>query len=260
MQTPPVALQLVDVLREFGVNLIFGIPGGAISGFYAALLERPDVKIVTAKHEANAAFMAIGYAMATGRPGVVVTTAGPGITNALTGLASANYEGVPVVHIAGEVARSAFGRGALQEGSSSTFDAVGMTRRVTKFSAQISQPGSAAAVLRKALTTAYSGRRGPVFVSLPLDVGAVQTPVQPIAGSVRSSFDVHAPSCERALELLSKAERPLILAGSGTRDPTRACSRRTTRSTSASSASAATTRSPTTSPRAWTCCSRAGPA
>jgi acetolactate synthase-1/2/3 large subunit len=101
----PVALHLVDVLRDFGVNVVFGVPGGAISPFYDALLERPDIRIITTKHETNAAFLAIGYAMATGRPGVVVTTAGPGITNALTGVASAYYEGVPLVHIAGEVAR-----------------------------------------------------------------------------------------------------------------------------------------------------------
>ena len=124
MKSQTVALQLVDVLRDFGVNLVFGIPGGAISAFYAALMERPDIRIITAKHETGAAFMAIGYAMATGRPGVVITTAGPGITNAITGIASAYYEGVPVILIAGEVPRVSFGRGALQEGSSSGFDSV----------------------------------------------------------------------------------------------------------------------------------------
>lgn len=215
-----VALQLVDVLRDYGVNVVFGIPGGAISAFYGALVERPDVKVITCKHETSAAFLAMGYAMATGRPGVVLTTAGPGITNAITGLASAFYEGVPVVHIAGEVARSAFGRGALQEGSWAGFDAVALARRVTKMAVMMSHPGPAASVLRKALATAFSGRRGPVFISLPLDVAAASVAVQPIVGTVRSTFEIDEASTRRALELLEGARRPLILAGAGTRDPT----------------------------------------
>ncbi len=213
-----VALHLVDVLRDFGVNVVFGIPGGAISPFYDALLERPDVRIITTKHETNAAFLAIGYAMATGRPGVVVTTAGPGITNALTGMASAYYEGVPVVHIAGEVARSAFGRGALQEGSAAGLDAVSIMRRVTKMSVLISHPGPAASVLHKALTTAFSGRRGPVFVTLPLDVATERLAPQPLAGHERTTYEIDEDSTRRALELLERASRPLILAGSGTRE------------------------------------------
>ncbi|MDQ3032338.1 MAG: thiamine pyrophosphate-binding protein [Myxococcota bacterium] len=215
-----VALQLVDVLRDFGVNVVFGIPGGAIAPLYAALLERPDIKIITTKHESNAAFLAIGYAMATGRPGVVLTTAGPGITNALTGIASAFYEGVPVVHIAGEVPRSAFGRGALQEGSPSGFDSVAIMRRVTKMSTMLSHAGPAASMLRKALTTAYSGRRGPVFVSLPLDVACQVVDQQPLTGSVRTTFEIDADATRKALELLERAASPLILAGAGTREPT----------------------------------------
>ncbi len=215
-----VALELIDVLREFGVDVVFGVPGGAISGFYDALLDRPDIRIVTTTHETNAAFMAIGYALATGRPGVVATTAGPGITNALTGLASAYYEGVPVVHIAGEVPRSAFGRGALQEGSASGFDAVSVVRHVTKMSTMLARPGSAAAVLRKALFTGFSGKRGPVFVSLPLDVSGVSLDPQPIHGSVHSSFEIDGPAAKHAIALLESASRPLLLAGAGTRDQT----------------------------------------
>jgi acetolactate synthase I/II/III large subunit len=215
-----VALQLVDVLREFGVDRVFGIPGGAVSAMYAALAQRSDVQVVTAKHETGAAFMAIGYTLATRRPGVVVTTAGPGITNALTGLASAFHEGAPVLFICGEVPRSAFGRGALQEGSSSSFDAVAMARRLSKFSAQINRPGSAAAVLRKALATAFSGRKGPAFVSLPLDVAMAEGSSQRIGGAVWSSFEIDHSLCREAVQLLGVAARPLILAGSGARDTT----------------------------------------
>jgi acetolactate synthase-1/2/3 large subunit len=218
MMKSSVALHLVDVLRDFGVNVVFGIPGGAISPLYDALLERPDIRILTTKHESNAAFLAIGYAMATGRPGVVITTAGPGITNAITGVASAYYEGVPLVHIAGEVARSAFGRGALQEGSPTGMDAVAMMRRVTKMSVLVSHPGPASSVLHKALTTAFSGRRGPVFVSLPLDVASERIAPQPLTGTMRTTYEIDDDATRRALELLERASRPLVLAGSGTRD------------------------------------------
>jgi acetolactate synthase-1/2/3 large subunit len=220
MTQSTVSLHLVDVLHDFGANVVFGVPGGAISGFYDALLERPDIRIITTKHEAMAGFLAIGYSMATGRPGVVLTTAGPGITNALTGIASAFYEGVPVVHIAGEVARSAFGRGALQEGSPSGFDSVAIMRRVTKMSVMLAHPGPAASVLRKALTTAFSGRRGPVFVSLPLDVACASVEPQPVIGSVRTSFEIDPDGARRAIELLERAKNPLILAGAGTREST----------------------------------------
>lgn len=216
--TTSVALQLIDVLRDFGVDTVFGIPGGAISSLYAALVNRPDIRVVTAKHESNAAFLAMGYAMATGRPGVVLTTAGPGITNAMTGIASAHYEGVPVIHIAGEVARAAFGRGALQEGSPAGFDAVGIMRRITKMSVLLAHPGPAASVLRKAMVTAHNGRRGPVFLSLPLDVASTDCEPQPIHGSGHTSFDIPPAQCARALALLERAERPLILAGAGARD------------------------------------------
>jgi acetolactate synthase-1/2/3 large subunit len=215
-----VAAQLVAVLEEFGVNVVFGIPGGAISALYAALMQRPEIKIITAKHETGACFTAMGYALATGRPGVLITTAGPGITNALTGLASAYHEGIPVLHIGGEVPRAAFGRGALQEGSASGLDSVSLARRITKFSAQISRAGSAGAVLQKALTTMFSGRRGPAFLSLPLDVASEEAPNKKIFGNVRSSFEFDAAGCRETLDLLARAERPLILAGAGARDAT----------------------------------------
>lgn len=219
MKPPTVALQIIDVLRDFGADTVFGVPGGAISSMYAALVDRPDIRVITAKHETSAAFLAIGYTIATGRPGVVLTTAGPGITNAMTGIASAHYEGVPVVHIAGEVPRSAFGRGALQEGSPEGFDAVGVMRRITKVSALLSHAGPAASIVRKALVTAHNGRRGPVFLSLPLDVASTHCEPQPMHGSPHTSFDIPSEACARAIELLERAERPLILAGAGARDP-----------------------------------------
>ncbi|APR74824.1 Acetolactate synthase large subunit protein [Minicystis rosea] len=214
----PVALQMIDELRMLGIDTVFGIPGGAVAPLYSAMMHRSDVRIVNAKHETGAVFLAMGYAIATGRPGVVVTTAGPGITNALTGLASAYYDSVPIVHIAGEVSTSAFGRGALQESSSAGLDAVSLVRRMTKFAAQVARPDSATAVLRKAVATSMSGRQGPVFISLPINVGSARAANNPISGNARTSFDVDASGCERSFDLLAKAQSPLILAGAGVRD------------------------------------------
>ena len=136
-----VAEQLIEVVREFGVDTVYGIPGGAIACLYAEL-EGADIRVITAKHEANAVFLAMGHSLATGRPGVVLTTSGPGVTNALTGLASANADGIPVVVLSGEVPRSSFGRGALQEGSAHGFDAVDMARHVCKTAVQLARPDS----------------------------------------------------------------------------------------------------------------------
>jgi acetolactate synthase-1/2/3 large subunit len=213
-----VAHQLVDVLCDFGVDTVFGIPGGNVATIYMALLERPEIRVVTAKHETGAAFMAIGYSLQTGRPGVVIATAGPGITNTLTGLATAFYEHVPLVVLAGEVSRASFGRGAVQEGSSSAHDSVALARRFTKFSAQLNRPGAAAAVLRKALATCYSGRKGPAFLSLPFDVGNQPAARQVVSGTVQSSFEVDGASSKQAMILLEDARQPLILAGAGTRE------------------------------------------
>ncbi|MFT3766110.1 MAG: thiamine pyrophosphate-binding protein [Minicystis sp.] len=210
---------MVDELRMMGIDTMFGIPGGAVSPIYSAVMKRSDMRVVNAKHETGAVFLAMGYAIATGKPGFVVTTAGPGITNALTGLASAFYDSVPIIYVAGEVSTAAFGRGALQESSSAGLDAVSLVRRMTKFAAQASRPDSATAVLRKAYATAMSGRQGPVFISLPINVSSARAANNPISGNARTSFEVDAAGCERSFELLAKAQSPLILAGAGMRDP-----------------------------------------
>jgi acetolactate synthase-1/2/3 large subunit len=215
----PVALQLVDELRIHGIDTVFGIPGGAVSPLYGALLKRGDVRVINAKHESGAVFLAMGYAIATGKPGVVITTAGPGITNAITGLASAFYDGIPLILLAGEVPTSAFGRGALQESSPTGLDALGLVRRITKMAAQISRPDAAVATLRKALATVVSGRKGPAFLSLPLDIGSAKSSNNPITGRARTAFEIDGPGCDRCFDLLAEARRPLILAGAGARDP-----------------------------------------
>jgi acetolactate synthase I/II/III large subunit len=213
----PLALQLVDELRAHGVDTVFGIPGGAVSPIYAALLKRTDVRVINAKHETGAVFMAMGYSIATGNSSVVVTTAGPGITNASTGVASAFYDSVPVLLLAGEVPTTAFGRGALQESSPTGLDAVGLMRPITKMAAQISRPDAGVAILRKALSTMQSGRKGPAFLSLPLNIGAVQGTNNPITGRAHTAYEIDGAGCDRCFDLLSRAKSPLILAGAGAR-------------------------------------------
>lgn len=214
-----VALQILDTLHEYGVDTIFGVPGGAIISLYGALVHRPEIRIVTAKHETGAVFLAMGHALATGRLGVVLTTAGPGITNAITGIAAAFNEDLPILVISGEATTTAFGRGAFHESSAAKFDAVAMVRRCTKFAAQVLRPDSAIATLHKAIDICLTGRRGPAFLSVPLNIASVPTTIPRITGSAQMSFEVDGDACRRAMALLLHAKRPLILAGSGCRSP-----------------------------------------
>src|SRR5687768_15881201 len=118
---------LVDVLTDAGVDLVFGLPGGPISPIFDALMDRRDVRVVTTRHESGAMFAAAGYAHTTGRLGVVAVTSGPGVLNAMTGLASAHCDGLPVLLIVGELPRKIHGRGGLQDGSSHGLNVVGMS-------------------------------------------------------------------------------------------------------------------------------------
>ena len=209
--------------------------GALWAGLYGALAGRTDFRVVNAKHETGAVFLAMGHAMATGRPGVVITTSGPGITNAITGLASAYYEAIPLVVLCGEVATSAFGRGALQEGSQAGLDTLTMVRSITKLARQLTRADSGAVLLRDALISATSERRGPVLLSLPLDVLAGEVAeAAPLCGVRHTSFDISAAGCRRAMELLATASRPLVLAGAGARAPaSRAALRRLIEATGA---------------------------
>ncbi|MHB8420061.1 MAG: thiamine pyrophosphate-binding protein [Myxococcales bacterium] len=209
--------QIADILVQNGVKTVFGLPGGAISPIYDALMDHPEVRVVTCKHETMAVFAAAAYARATDGVGVVLVTSGPGVTNAVTGLASAYCDSLPVVLLAGEVPRAQFGRGALQEGSAYSLDVRGMVSSITKATYELTNPQSAASLMSKALATARSGRKGPVFVSLPLDVTRQQVDPPRIGAQVSAQFTVEAPLLDEVADLLAGAERPLILAGSGAR-------------------------------------------
>ncbi|MBK9029858.1 MAG: thiamine pyrophosphate-binding protein [Myxococcales bacterium] len=208
---------LVEVLAAAGVEIVFGLPGGPISPVHDALLAQGQIRHVQTRHESGALFAAAGYAHACGRLGVAVVTSGPGILNAMTGLASAHCDGLPVLLLVGEVPRKIHGKGALQDGSSHGLNVVGMTRHVTKMAVELTEPANAPMVLHRAITTALSGRRGPVVVTIPMDVAVAMTPTPRITSQVGLEFAVASDAIDEVAALLAIAARPLILAGSGVR-------------------------------------------
>jgi len=211
-----VAEDLVRTLEQEGVRHIFGVPGGAIVPLYSALAAASAIQPVLAKHEAGAAFMADGYARVGRTLGVCCATAGPGATNALTGVASGFMDSVPMLFLSGQVSTAVFGRGAVQESSCFGVDLVEIFRPVTKLSAMLTDPTSAPRLLRRALRTARAGRPGPVHLSLPGNVltQALPTPDQPAPYRL-SSAPVDQDDIDAAVALLTRARRPVILAGHG---------------------------------------------
>jgi acetolactate synthase I/II/III large subunit len=212
---------LVDVLVEAGVEVIFGIPGGAIAPLNDALIDHPEIRVVTTRHESGAMFAAAAYARMTGKVGVVFVTSGPGLLNTMTGLASAYCDGLPVVLLAGEVPRSVFGRQALQEGSSHHLDVVTSCRPLTKMAVQVPFSDVAPSMLKRAIATALSGRRGPVLLTLPLDVLSkpIRVPrlVSDVGMNLAMRSDAMGSAVSEVAAILTRARRPLIFAGSGAR-------------------------------------------
>ncbi|MCA1664427.1 MAG: thiamine pyrophosphate-binding protein [Myxococcales bacterium] len=209
---------LVDILVAHGVDVIFGLPGGPISPLIDALLDRPEIRVVNTRSEGAAMFAAAGYAHASGKLGVAMVTTGPGVLNAMTGLTSAFCDGLPVLLLAGEVARRNFGRGALQDGSAYGLHIVEMLRNVTKHAAEVHDAQRAPAMLKSAIRTALSGSRGPVALTLPMDVTLANLDalpslsLPPIVDSAVASDAIAA-----AAALMRESERGLLFVGSGVR-------------------------------------------
>lgn len=211
---------IIQTLWDLGVDTFYGIPGGAIGSLYDALVDYPQLRVINARHETGAAYMAMGHARVGGSLPCILMTSGPGITNAITGLAAAYADGVPMIAIGGEVPRKNFGRGALQEGSRYNLDVLGMVRSVTKFAAEVTNPRAAATLVRKAVATALSGRQGPVFLSLPLDIANERVPPTKSAASVSTQYEIEDDGLlSAAAEVLQASDRGLIIAGSGARHP-----------------------------------------
>jgi acetolactate synthase-1/2/3 large subunit len=215
-QTTRGADLLVTMLAAAGVDVVFGLPGGAISPVHDALIDQ-SIRVITTKHEASAMFAAAGYAHTTGKLGVVAVTSGPGALNAMTGLASAFCDGLPLLLLVGDVPRKAQGRGVLQDSSAHGLQIVEMSRHISKLAAEIASPSQLPHMLRRAITTALSGRKGPVVLTLPIDIMTAQVSAPRVGGSVTMGGLVAGETLDEIAELLLGAERPLILAGSGVR-------------------------------------------
>ncbi len=207
---------LVAMLEEAGVDIVFGLPGGAISPVHDALLDT-NIRVVTTRHEAGAMFAAAAHARATGKLAVVAVTSGPGVLNSMTGLATAWCDGVPVLLLVGEVPRAAHGKGVLQDGSSHGLQIVEMARHVSKLAVEVPRPSALPHLVRRCIATAMSGRRGPVVMTLPIDVTTAQVARPRVAGSITMGGMVETESLDEVAELIRTAKRPLILAGSGIR-------------------------------------------
>lgn len=207
---------LVEMLGEAGVEVVFGLPGGAISPVHDALLDS-KMRVVTTRHESGAMFAAAGYARATGKLAVVAVTTGPGVLNAMTGLASAWCDGLPVLLLVGEVPRTAQGKGVLQDGSAHGLHIVDMARHITKLAAEVARPSMLPHLLRRAMVTALSGRRGPVLLTLPMDVTTAQVARARVGGTVALTSVVDPDLIDDVAMLLRDAQRPLILVGNGAR-------------------------------------------
>src|SRR5439155_417685 len=204
------------LLAGAGVGVVFGRPGGAISPVHDAMLDS-TMRVITTRHESGAMFAAAGYAQCTGKLGVVAVTSGPGALNAMTGLASAWCDGLPVLLLVGEVPRATHGKGVLQDGSAHGLQIVEMARHVTKLAVEVPRPSALPHLIRRAIATALSGRRGPVLMTLPLDVMIAQVTPPRTGGSVAMTAMVGPEILDEVAELVLEAKRPLILAGSGVR-------------------------------------------
>ena len=204
-----------ESLIKEGVDILFGLPGGAVLPLYGALPKYPQLRHILVRHEQAAAMAADGYARSSGKVGVCVATSGPGATNLVTGIASAQMDSIPIVAITGQVPRPAIGRDAFQE-----TDVTGITLPITKHNFLIMEVEDIAPAFKEAFHIARTGRPGPVLIDIPKDVlqdlrAEFVWPEQPNLPGYHPPGDAPQEQVAQAAELINQAERPLILAGHG---------------------------------------------
>lgn len=210
------AEMVVRSLRDEGVKYIYGYPGGALLHIYDALFKEHDVTHVLVRHEQAATHMADGYARATGKAGVVLVTSGPGATNAITGIATAYMDSIPMVVISGQVTSDLVGTDAFQE-----TDMVGISRPIVKHSFIIKNPQEIPEIIKKAFYIAQSGRPGPVVVDIPKDMGdptkkyEYSYPKKVKLRSYNPATRGHSGQIRKAVDLLLSAKRPVVYSGGG---------------------------------------------
>ncbi|PZC44261.1 MAG: acetolactate synthase-1/2/3 large subunit [Chloroflexi bacterium] len=202
-----------SLLRE-GCNVVFGIPGGAILPLYQALPEYPKLRHILTRHEQGASLAADGYARVTGKPGVAFATSGPGATNLVTGIASAQMDSVPLVIVTGQVNSWAIGSDAFQE-----TDITGITLPITKHNLLVMDASEIATSIKEAFYIANSGRPGPVLVDIPRDVFVQEVeyeePGELNLPGYSPNFSGHSGQIRKAANLINESEKPVIVAGHG---------------------------------------------
>ncbi len=208
------ARMVVQALKDQGVEVVFGYPGGAVLPIYDELFQQNEIRHILVRHEQGATHMAEGYARSTGKPGVVLVTSGPGATNAVTGITDALMDSIPMVVLSGQVPTFLVGTDGFQEA-----DTVGITRPCTKHNWLVKDPDRLADTIHQAFHVATSGRPGPVLVDIPKDVQfATGTYIPPQKARVshyqpRVKGDIDAITA--LVELLETAERPILYTGGG---------------------------------------------
>jgi acetolactate synthase-1/2/3 large subunit len=207
---------LIRALHDEGVDLIFGYPGGAALHIYDAIFNQDKVEHILVRHEQAATHAADGYARATGKPGVVLVTSGPGATNAITGIATAFMDSIPMIVISGQVARESIGLDAFQE-----TDMIGISRPIVKHSFMVHTPEDIPSVVKQAFFIATTGRPGPVVIDIPKDVTDPSVKFEyhyPETVKIRSYSPPtkgHSGQIKKAVDILLAARRPIIYSGGG---------------------------------------------
>ena len=205
---------LLRALKDQGVEVIFGYPGGAVLPIYDALFQQNAIRHILVRHEQAAVHAAEGYARSTGRVGVVLVTSGPGATNAVTGLVDALMDSIPVVCLTGQVPTHLIGNDAFQEA-----DTTGITRPATKHNYLVKRGEDLARMVHEAFYVARSGRPGPVVIDLPKDILIGQAPYEAPSGGPHRRYRPRTEPDRRAIAeavaLLKRAKRPMIYTGGG---------------------------------------------
>lgn len=215
LESPKTGSDLVlETLLDLGIDTIFGYPGGAVLPFYDAIYNFKGIRHILGRHEQGCLHEAEGYAKSTGKLGVAVVTSGPGATNAITGIADAMSDSVPLLVFTGQVARAGIGKDAFQEA-----DIVGITMPITKYNYQVRETADIPRIITEAVHIATTGRPGPVVIDLPKDVSALETDFiyssEVNLPSYQPTLEPNDMQIKKILKQLSKAKKPVLLAGGG---------------------------------------------
>lgn len=215
LESPKTGSDLVlKTLRDLGIDTIFGYPGGAVLPLYDAIYNFKGIRHILGRHEQGCLHEAEGYAKSTGKLGVAVVTSGPGATNAITGIADAMSDSVPLLVFTGQVARAGIGKDAFQEA-----DIVGITMPITKYNYQVRETADIPRIITEAVHIATTGRPGPVVIDLPKDVSALETDFiyspEVNLPSYQPTLEPNDMQIKKILKQLSKAKKPVLLAGGG---------------------------------------------